>query len=135
MVNGLDCGDNRRVDAPQLTGLNWYWIAIAATVPGLVGLLVAYPFWRKSEAIFGNIVATGLIFGFAFAMIWREHLELDRLIKACLDEGTVCWPSPAAFTRFAIYAFIGLIEVFVVFTLSLRVEERVRRRDNAPEWR
>jgi hypothetical protein len=47
----------------------------------------------------------------------------------------VCWPEPAAFTRFAIYAFIGLVQVFVVFTLSLRVEERVRRRDYAPEWR
>ena len=68
-------------------------------------------------------------------MIWREHVELDRIVKACLDAGTVCWPRPAAFTRFAIYAFIGLIEVFILFSLSLRVEERIRRRDYAPEWR
>jgi predicted secreted protein len=135
VVNGRHCGHNHRVDAPQLTGLNWYWIGIAATVPGLLGLIVAYPFWRRSDAIFGNIVATAIIFSFAFGMIWREHVELDRLVKACLDLGTVCWPSPAAFTRFAIYAFIGLIEVFIVFSLSLRVEERVRRRDYAPEWR
>jgi ABC-type branched-subunit amino acid transport system permease subunit len=123
------------VDAPQVTGLNWFWIAIAATVPAVIGVVVAYPFWRRDEAVFGNIIATSIIFAFAFAMIWREHVELDRIVQACLDEGTVCWPSPAAFTRFAIYAFIGLLEVFMVFSLSLRVEERIRRRDYAPEWR
>lgn len=123
------------MDAPQITGLNWYWIAIAATVPAILGLLVAFPFWRRSEPIFGNILGTAVIFGFAFAMIWREHVELDRIVQACLDQGLVCWPEPAAFTRFAIYAFIGLIEVFSVFSLSLRVEERARRRDYAPEWR
>ena len=123
------------MDPTPVTGLNWYWISIAATVPAVLGLLVAIPFWRRSDAIFGNIVGTAVIFAFAFAMIWREHVELDRLVQACLDAGTVCWPQPAAFTRFAIYAFIGLVEVFGVFTLSLRVEERIRRRGYAPEWR
>lgn len=118
-----------------MTGLSWDWIAFACVVPGLLGLLVAFPFWRKSDAIFGNIVATAVIFAFSFGLIWREHVELDRIVKACLDAGTVCWPEPAAFTRFAIYAFIGLIQVFAVFSLSLRFEERARRRDYAPEWR
>ena len=123
------------MDAPEIAGLNWYWIAIAATLPGIVGLIVAIPFWRRSEAIFGNIIGTAIIFAFAFAMIWREHVELDQIVKTCFDAGTVCWPQPAAFTRFSIYAFIGLVQVFVVFTLSLRVEERVRRREYSPEWR
>lgn len=118
-----------------MTGLNWYWIAIAGTVPGVLGLIAAYPLWRRSEAILGNIAAAAIIFAFAFGMIWREHVELDRIIKACLDAGTVCWPEPSAFTRFAIYAFIGLAQVFLVFSLSLRVENRIRRRDYAPEWR
>ena len=123
------------MDAPEITGLNWYWIGIAVLVPTMIGILVATPFWRRSEPIFGNIIGTAVIFGFAFAMIWREHVELDRIIKVCLDAGTVCWPEPAAFTRYAIYAFIGLLEVFLLFSLSLRVEERTRRRDYAPEWR
>jgi len=127
--------DNHLVEAEVMTGLNWYWIAVASTVPGVLGLLVALPFWRRSDAIFGNIVATAIIFAFSFGLIWREHVELDRIIKDCLDAGTVCWPEPAAFTRFAIYAFIGLIQVFIVFSLSLRFEERARRRDYAPEWR
>jgi hypothetical protein len=123
------------VDPASVAGLNWYWISIAATVPAIAGLLVAIPFWRRSDAIFGNLVGTAIIFGFAFAMIWREHVELDRAVQACLEAGTTCWPEPAAFTRYAIYAFIGLLEVFTVFTLSLRVEERIRRRDYSPEWR
>ena len=118
-----------------ITGLSWNWIALMATVPLVVGLIVAYPFWRRTEPIFGNILATGVIFSSAFAMIWREHVDLDRIVQRCLDEGTTCWPEPAAFTRFAIYAFIALIEVFIVFMLSLRTEEKVRRRDYAPEWR
>jgi hypothetical protein len=127
--------DNEFVDATPITGLNWFWISIAAVVPTILGVLVAIPFWRRSDAIFGNIVGTALIFAFAFSMIWREHVALDRVVQACLDAGTVCWPQPAAFTRFAIYAFIGLSEVFLLFSLSLRVEQRVRRRDYAPEWR
>jgi hypothetical protein len=123
------------VDSPGIAGLNWSWIAISATVPGLLGLIAASLFWRRSEAIFGNIVATAIIFAFSFGLIWREHVELDAIVKTCLDAGSVCWPEPAAFTRYAIYAFIGLIQVFIVFTLSIRVEERIRRRDYAPEWR
>ena len=125
--------DNVPVGTPP--GLNWYWIGIMGTVPLVVGLLVAYLFWRRSEPIFGNILGTGIIFSAAFGMIWREHVELERIVHACIDAGQTCWPSPSAFTRFGIYAFIGLAEVFAVFMLSLRVEERIRNRDYAPEWR
>lgn len=118
-----------------VTGLSWNWIAVMGSVPLVVGLIVAYPFWRRSEAIFGNIIGTGVIFSAAFAMIWREHLQIDQVVQQCLDAGTTCFPEPAAFTRFAIYCFIALVEVFIVFMLSLRVEERMRRRDYAPEWR
>lgn len=103
--------------------------------PPAVSLLAAYPFWRKGGMIFGNIVGTAIIFGTAFSLIMREYVEIDRAVQACLDDGNVCWPVPGAFTRFAIYAFIGLAEVFALFTLSLAVEKRLRDRDYAPEWR
>ena len=118
-----------------MNGLNWFWIAIMATVPWMAGLLLALPFWRSRQVTIGSIVGTAVIFGTAMGLILREYVELDKISQDCLDAGTICWPEPSAFTRFAIYAFIGLIEVFAVFTLSLRVEERVRRRDYAPEWR
>ena len=105
------------------------------TAPLGAGCLVALPFWRSGQAIFGNIVGTLVIFGTALALIGREYVELDRITQACLDAGTTCWPAPTAFTRFAIYAFIGLGEVFVMFVLSVRVEERIRNSRYAPEWR
>ena len=106
-----------------------------ATVPLVLGHVLAYPFWRKNQVIFGNIIGTGVMFTAAFAMILREHAVTDLLVQRCLDAGITCWPEPAAFTRYAIYAFIALIEVFILFWLSLRVEERHRSRDYAPEWR
>jgi hypothetical protein len=119
-----------------MTTLDWFWITIELTVTPVVGFLVALPFWRQGGMIFGNIAGTVVIFGSAFALIMREYVEIDRMVRACLDAGgDVCWPEPGAFTRFAIYAFIGLIEVFALFTLSLRAEKKRRDRDYAPEWR
>ena len=129
-----DRGDARMLSV-DLTRLSWNWIAFLATVPPIVAFLVAYLIWRKGEPILGNVAGSVVLFGAGFAMIWREHVALDRLVQACLDEGTTCWPEPSAFTRFGIYAFIALFEVFALFTLSLRIEERIRRRDYAPEWR
>ena len=97
-----------------MTHLNWYYIAVAMTVPTVIGLLLAFPFWWKGRMTLGNIAGTAIVFGSA---------------------GTVCFPVPSAFTRFAIYAFIGLTEVIALFSLSIVVEERARRRHYAPEWR
>lgn len=115
--------------------LQWFWIALELTVAPLLGLLVAFPFWRKGGMIFGNIAGTAMIFGWAFALIMREYVEIDRAMQQCLDAGDVCFPEPGAFARFGIYAFIGLAEVFALFLLSLTVEKRRRDRDYAPEWR
>lgn len=115
--------------------LNWYWITLGAIVPPIAGLLVAAPFWWKESPIFGNIAGTAVIFGAAFGLIMREHMQLERVIHACLDDGVPCFPNPSAFTRFAIYAFIALFQVIALFTLSLKVEQRLRRRGYAPEWR
>jgi hypothetical protein len=114
--------------------VNWFWIFLGATVPAVMGVLVAIPFWRKGQMTFGSIVGTAVIFGSAMGLILREYVELDHVTQECLDAGTVCWPNPSAFTRFAIYAFIGLIEVFALFTIGLKAEERNRRRNYAREW-
>ena len=106
-----------------------------ASVPLPVALLIVTPFWRSGQVILGNIAGTAVIFGSAFGMILREHAEIDRVVQQCLEAGVPCFPEPPAFTRFAIYAFIGLGEVFVLFLISLRVEERIRARDYSPEWR
>ena len=114
--------------------LNWFWIGFALTAPPLLGGLIAYPLWLKGESILGNVAGTVVIFGAAIALILREHLELIGAERACLDRGFLCWPEPSAFSRFAIFGFIALVEVIVLFSLSLKVEARLRRRGYAPEW-
>ena len=106
-----------------------------ATAPPIIGVLVAYPCWKKRQPILGNIAGTVVIFGAALALILRESAELDGIGRRCLDAGYYCFPSPSAFSRYAIYAFIALFEVFALFTVSLSVEERARRSDYDPEWR
>ena len=118
-----------------MSQLNWFWIGIALTAPFAAGALVAFPFWRGAQPIFGNIVGSVVIFGAGVGFIMREHVELDRLVQGCLDRGTTCWPDPSPFTRYAIYAFIALFEVMVLFTVSIRVESARRRQQYAPEWR
>jgi len=118
-----------------MNGLNWYWIALELTVVPIVGLLIALPLWLKDQPIFGNIAATVLIFGSAFGLILREHLQIEAVVGKCLDEGIPCFPHPEAFTRFAVYAFIALFEVIAVFLFSLRVERKRRRRGYDPQWR
>jgi hypothetical protein len=115
--------------------LSWSWIALMLTAPPVMGLLVALPLWYRKEMILGNATGTLVIFGAAIAMIVRESIALDQITQGCLDAGTVCWPEPSAFVRYVIYAVIGLLEVFGLFTFSLNVEKRVRNRGYAPEWR
>jgi hypothetical protein len=115
--------------------LSWRWIALMATGPPLVAGLVAFPIWRTKQYILGNLAGTVVIFGTALALIMRESLVLDAITRTCLDAGYTCFPTPSAFTRYAIYAAIGLVEVFVLFTVSLKVEHAMRQRNYAPEWR
>lgn len=118
-----------------LNGLYWGWIALMATAPLLAALLVAFPIWRTRQTILGNLAGTFVVCAAAIALIVRESVELDRLARICLDAGYVCAPNPTAFARYAIYASIALAEIFAVFTISLKVEEKIRSRDYAPEWR
>ena len=120
---------------PSINELNWVWIAVAAIVPMLAGLLLAWPIWLTGQPILGNIAGSIVIFGAAIGFIMREHTELDRIVQTCIEQGTTCWPTPSAFTRFAIYAFIGLAQVIALFTISISVETKHRRRAYAPEWR
>ena len=106
-----------------------------ATVPPIVGLLVAFPCWRNKQPILGNLAGTAVIFSSVLAMILRESAELDRISRTCIDAGYYCFPSPSAFSRYAIYAFVGLFEVFALFMISLRIEEKIQRSGYDPEWR
>jgi hypothetical protein len=115
--------------------LSWQWIALGATGPAVLSVLAAFPFWRKDQMVLGNIAGTIILLGSALGLIMREYGEIDRVTKACLEAGDVCWPQPSAFMRFSIYASVGILESALLFFFSVRVEKRKRSRDYAPEWR
>jgi hypothetical protein len=118
-----------------MDGLNWVRLAIMVIAPLPLSTLVAVPIWRKQETVLGNLAGAGVIFGTAIILILTESGELDGLTAACLQAGLKdCFPTPSAFTRFSIYAFIGLAEVIVLFLFSLRIERQMRNRGVAPEW-
>lgn len=123
------------IDASVVDGLNGFWIAVALTVPFAGGLGLAWAIWLTGQPILGNLAGSLVMFGAAVALIMRERVELDLAVSACIQAGAPCWPDPSAFTRFAIYAFIGLAQVIAIFTISVSVESRLRRRRYAPEWR
>ena len=116
-------------------GLNWGWIALMIVGPALPALAIAWIAWREGQMILGNLAGTAVIFISAFALIMRERIELDRYQLACIDAGFYCLIEPSPFARFAVYAGVGLIEIFALFALSLRVERSQRNRSYAPEWR
>ncbi len=116
--------------------LSWTSIAVMAIAPLPLGVLLALPVWRRRETILGNIAGSVVIFGTAFVLIFRESAMLDVLRQECFDAGgVVCWPTPGAFARYAIYAALALAEVIALFLISLTIERRIRERDYAPEWR
>ena len=74
--------------------LNWRYIIFAAAVPPLVGLIVAFPFWRKRRMTLGNIFAAAIIFATSIGLILREYAELDKITTECLDNGIPVLPGP-----------------------------------------
>ena len=118
----------------MVNGLNWPWIVLMCVGPLPFAVAVATLIWRRNEPILGNLAGTVVIFGSALGFILRESVVLDRLTQQCLDAGVTCWPQPSAFSRYAIYASIGLVEVIGLFLVSLTVERRMRRRYYSPEW-
>jgi hypothetical protein len=118
----------------MVNGLSWPWIALMCTAPLPLAAAVAILLWRRNEPILGNLAGTVVIFGSALGFILRESVALNRVTQQCLDAGLTCWPHPSAFSRYAIYAAIGLLEVIGLFLVSLNVERRMRRRHYAPEW-
>lgn len=114
--------------------MRWNWIAIAATVPTAVALLIAWPIWRTRHAVIGNLIGAGVIFAFTIGFMGLEYAVIEQ--KDCVVvPGTRCMDAVTAFTRIAAYAFVAFFDAFVVFLVGLVVERRRARRFISPEWR
>ena len=63
-----------------MNGLSWGWIALMVTAPPIAGLLVAYPCWKKSQPILGNLAGTAVIFGAALAL-FMASLSVEEKVR------------------------------------------------------
>ena len=116
--------------------MNWTWIAVALVGPTALGFLAAWPLWRRGQGTFGSTIAASVIFMCGAALIGREYTELERLSEACIEAtGYECVFEPSAFTRFAIYAAIALVEVFVIFDAGIKADRRAYRKQFPSDWK
>ena len=115
--------------------LDWVRVALMCVLPLLLALPAGFAIWRRGDYALGNVAGMAIIFVIALWMIILEYSDIGRWTQACLEQGRVCEPAPSRFVRYAIYGGLGVVEVFVLFAVSLKVEERERNRGYAPEWR
>jgi hypothetical protein len=114
--------------------MRWWPIALAIVVPTIAGLIVARLFWRRDSTV-GNIVGSAVIAAAMIGFISREYADLANERRSCVDRDVSCVFRPSDFSRYAIFASIGFVEVMLIYSAGLRHEERLRRRDYSPEWR
>jgi len=111
--------------------LNLVYVAVAAVLPIVTGILIAWPLWRmRVRDEMGTIAGAGVVLLFAVFFIAREFGEVQGTLARCIADGRLCRFTPEPFTRYAIYAGLAMLQVFLLFVLGLNVEERLRRRAN-----
>lgn len=116
--------------------ISLFWLGIAAVLPLVVALAVAWPFWRRvTRDPVGTIAGCFVAFGFAVAFVGRELIHLQGFTAKCLALEIACSYKPEPFTRFFLYGGIAMVQVFVLFVIGWRIEDRLRQGEVAPEWR
>lgn len=115
--------------------MSWFWIGLALLLPFGVAGLVAWPFWGRSRDSLGSGVGSLVILAFALGFIAREYVHLQQFTLQCIAAEKACRFHPEPFTRFCIYAFIGMAQVGVLFGISGAVERRIENAAFTKEWR
>ncbi|HYH41193.1 MAG TPA: hypothetical protein VD867_04350 [Burkholderiales bacterium] len=116
--------------------ISLYWVGIAAVAPMVAALVTAWPFWRRvTRDPVGTIAGCFVVFGFAVALVGRELIHLQGFTSKCVALEVACSYHPEPFTRFFIYGGIAMVQVFALFVIGWQIEDRLRQREVAPEWR
>lgn len=106
--------------------LNWCRIAVSFVIPTLIGLVVARLLWRREDTMMGNVVGAGVSLLVLLLFFAGEYVEITRFQIAWT--GVPYKVRLGYFNRYAIYAFIGFVDVAIVFLMGLRYGEGRKRR-------
>ena len=116
--------------------ISLFWVGIAAVVPLVAAIGVAWPFWRKvTRDPVGTVAGCFVVCGCAVALIGRELVHLQRFSTKCVSLEIACTYHPEPFTRFFLYAAIASAQVFGLFIIGWQIENRLRQKEFAPHWR
>ena len=107
--------------------LNGWRILLAFVIPTLIGVVVGKVLWGRDDTMMGNVVASGVILALILLFFAGEYIEIARFQTACVEANTPCKLRLGAHNRYFLFAFIGFIDVALVFVMGLRHEERARR--------
>lgn len=120
---------------PHPVEINGSVILAAVTIPMIIAVLAAVPFWRRSIGTYGAVVGAALLALAALAFFLWDGVTITRALNACNAAGVLCPVKPTAFVRFAVFAFIAMGQTMTLFVIDLRLEQRRQQREFATEWR
>jgi hypothetical protein len=70
----------------------------------------------------------------AVTFVGIEYVDAWRLREWCIENDVLCPANPSDFMKMAPYGVAAFVQAAVLFFLSLKVEERTRRRESDPSW-
>jgi hypothetical protein len=112
------------------------WLAASIGVPFILGLVVAWPLWRRpSRDPVGSVAAAGIALAFAVVFVGREYIHVERVTRQCLTLEVACQFSPEPYARFFLYVAIAMAQTFALFLIGARIEDRRRESEVASPWR
>ena len=112
----------------KIAGLNWLMVAAGLVLPLIAGFLIAWLLWGGRDPMAGNLAATGVILISILVFFALEFVEVENVRRDCGASRVRCVFQPSEFTRYAIYAITGFIDIMLIFLASLWYDERRRRR-------
>jgi len=104
--------------------VGWVEILIALVAPTALGLLAAWPLWRRREGDIGNAVGAGVVFASMIFLMGMSYVTQQRENAQCAAGLIPCVSRVNAHMPFLTFALIAVIDACAVFWIGLRVEER-----------
>ena len=108
--------------------VHWRAIGLSFAVPLLAGLCLSVFLWRGSDSTVGSAIGAAVVFAVILGLFTREWVAFERLRETCAAARVLCAVYPYDLIRYTLIAFIGFVDVAILFLIGLRVEEYRRRR-------
>jgi len=119
-----------------LRDINWDLIALAALLPPMVAVAVAWPFWKSGRFIIGNVAGLAVVLVACLFFGFSEYADALKFRFWCAETSTPCKPTGSGdFMRISLFAFIAMIQAMLLHVVSGMKEHRTDRAKYDVGWR